>query len=85
MDDYTNFLKLIISEKQIELKMIVGTHGQIYVDETMIKQIIVNLVKNSVDFVPKIDGKISIRVEKDGISNLLFIVEGDGRAYPLRS
>ncbi len=78
MDDCMNLLKPIISEQQIELKMIVGTDGQILVDENMIKQVIVNLVKNSVDFVPRIDGKISIKVEKDGISNLLFVVEDNG-------
>jgi signal transduction histidine kinase len=38
----------------------------------------VNLVKNAVDFVPDTNGKISIRVEKDGDSNLLFIIEDNG-------
>jgi signal transduction histidine kinase len=71
-------LKPIISEQQIELKMIIDTDEQILVDENMIEQVIVNLVKNSVDFVPKINGKISIRVQKDGISNLLFVVEDNG-------
>jgi signal transduction histidine kinase len=78
MDNCMNLLKPIISEQQIELKMIVDTDEQILVDENMIEQVIVNLVKNSVDFVPKINGRISIRVEKDGTSNLLFVVEDNG-------
>lgn len=78
VDDCMNMLKPLIVEKQIELKSIVDFHGQIIVDENMIKQVIVNLVKNSVDFVPENNGKISIRVEKDGASNLLFTVEDNG-------
>lgn len=78
MDDCMNILKPFIMEKQIELKSIQVAHGQIYVDEDLIKQVIVNLVKNAVDFVPKINGRILIRVEKDGNSNLLFIVEDNG-------
>jgi signal transduction histidine kinase len=78
MDDCMNLLKPIIAEKQIELKIVVGICGEIHADENMLKQVIVNLVKNSVDFVPKIDGKIIIKVEKDGTSDLLFIVEDNG-------
>ena len=78
MDDCMNILKPFIVEKQIELKSIQVTHGEIYVDENLIKQVIINLVKNAVDFVPKTNGKISIRVEKDGNSNLLFVVEDNG-------
>ncbi len=75
MDDCMNLLKPIIVEKQIELKMVVCIHGKIHADENMIKQVIVNLVKNSVDFVPEIDGRTVIQVEKNGTSNLLFTVE----------
>jgi signal transduction histidine kinase len=78
VDDCMNILKTLIVEKQIELKSIVDFHGQIIGDENMIKQVIVNLVKNSIDFVPENNGKISIRVEKDGASNLLFTVEDNG-------
>lgn len=78
MDDCMNLLKPIIAEKQIELKIVVDMSGQIYADENMIKQVIVNLVKNSVDFVPKIDGKITIKIEKDRTSDLLFVVEDNG-------
>ena len=65
-------------EKQIELKSIQLVSEKIYVDENLVKQVIINLVKNAVDFVPQINGRISIRVEKDRNSNLLFIVEDNG-------
>ena len=78
MDDCMNILKPFLVEKQIELKSVQITHGYIHADENLIKQVIINLVKNAIDFVPKANGKISIRVEKDGNSNLLFIVEDNG-------
>jgi len=78
IDDCMDLLKPIIIDKQIELKVVVCICGQIYVDESLIKQVIVNLVKNSVDFVPKTGGKISIKIDKDGTSNLLFTVEDNG-------
>ena len=78
MDDCMNVLKPMISEKQIELKTIVDTTEKIYADENMLKLVLVNLVKNSVDFVPTIGGKITIKVEKDEVSNMVFTVEDNG-------
>ena len=43
-----------------------------------IEQVLVNLVKNAVDFVPEIGGKITITVEKDQDSTMLFCVEDNG-------
>ncbi|MDE1838370.1 MAG: HAMP domain-containing histidine kinase [Thaumarchaeota archaeon] len=77
MDECANLLQPLIVGKLIELK-IVGVNELIYADKNRIEQVIVNLVKNSVDFVPKIDGKITIVVEKDGSSNLLFSVRDNG-------
>lgn len=78
MDDCMDILKPFIAEKQIELKSIQSTQGQIYVDENLFKQVIINLVKNAVDFVPETSGKILIRVERDENSNLLFTIEDNG-------
>jgi signal transduction histidine kinase len=78
MDDCMDLLKPLIAEKQIELKSIQAVHGQIHVDENLFKQVIINLVKNAVDFVPDSNGKISIRIENGGNSNLLFIIEDNG-------
>ncbi|MDE1878845.1 MAG: HAMP domain-containing histidine kinase [Thaumarchaeota archaeon] len=77
MNECADLLQPLIVGKSIELK-IVGMDGLIYADKSRIEQVIVNLVKNSIDFVPKIDGKITIVVEKDGFSNLLFSVRDNG-------
>ncbi|MDE1769578.1 MAG: HAMP domain-containing histidine kinase, partial [Thaumarchaeota archaeon] len=77
MDDCMDLLKPLIVEKQIELKLEVGLHEFINADRGRIEQVIVNLIKNSIDFVPQDDGKITIRVEKYG-SSLLFTVEDNG-------
>lgn len=77
LDGCAELLKPLILEKQIELKIEVGSHDSINADRSRLEQVIVNLVKNSIDFVPEINGKIAIKVEKDG-SSLLFTVEDNG-------
>jgi len=78
MDGCAVLLQSLIVGKQIELKMEVEANGLIYVDKSRIEQVIVNLVKNSIDFVPETDGKITIVVKKDRSSNLLFFVMDNG-------
>lgn len=78
MDGCAVLLQPLIVEKQIELKIEVDVNGLIYVDKSRFEQVIVNLVKNSIDFVPETDGKITITVKKDGSSNLLFFVKDNG-------
>ncbi len=78
MDGCADILQSLIVGKQIELKIEVGVNEQIYADKSRIEQVIVNLVKNSIDFVPEIDGKITIVVKKDMSSNLLFFIEDNG-------
>ena len=78
MDGCTDLLQPLIVGKQLELKIVGGVNGRIYADKSRIEQVIVNLVKNSIDFVPETDGKITIVVEKDGSSNLLFSVKDNG-------
>lgn len=78
MNDCMHALKPIVAEKQIELIMMIDNDEKIYADENMLKLVLVNLVKNSVDFVPEIGGKIIIKIEKDGVSNLMFTVEDNG-------
>jgi len=45
--------------------------------------VIISLVKNSIDLVPAIDGKITIRVEKEENSHLLFTIEDNGKGVKL--
>ena len=53
-------------------------------DSKRIEQVISNLVKNSVDFVPEKDGKITIRAEVDETyQNVIFTVEDNGIGIPL--
>ena len=78
MDECAVLLQPLIVGKQIELKITVETNGIIYADKSRIEQVIINLVKNSIDFVPETDGKITIIVKNDGSSNLMFFVTDNG-------
>jgi signal transduction histidine kinase len=83
-----NILELepLTQDKQIEFKAeIIPTSGnaKVLCDAERIEQVIGNLVKNSVDFVPKQGGKITIRTEFDVISKMVtFTVEDNGIGIP---
>ena len=68
-------LTLLTVEKQIDLKSdIRTTKGDVvFCDPKRIEQVLWNLVKNSVDFVPEKGGRIVIRIEKEPNSNSQFI------------
>jgi signal transduction histidine kinase len=72
----------ITVEKQIELKSDIRTTKEdiVFCDPKRIEQVLSNLVKNSVDFVPEQGGRIIIRTEKERNSNseILFTVEDNG-------
>jgi signal transduction histidine kinase len=72
----------ITVEKQIELKSDIRTakEDSVFCDPKRIEQVLSNLVKNSVDFVPDIGGIIIIRVEKgqNANSEFIFTVEDNG-------
>lgn len=78
MDECAVLLQPLIVGKQIELQITVEANGIIYADKSRIEQVIINLVKNSIDFVPETDGKITIIVKNDGSSNLMFFVIDNG-------
>ena len=71
----TNITKLIketISElrpltlaKKIYLNADIKANGTVFCDPNRIEQVLSNLIKNSIDFVPDTDGKITVRVQKD--------------------
>ncbi|PWU79131.1 MAG: hypothetical protein DLM72_18990 [Candidatus Nitrosopolaris wilkensis] len=56
-------LKSIIEDQQLSLKFDVRTTGTIFCDPQRVEQVLSNLLKNSFDFVPKNNGKITMRVE----------------------
>src|SRR6476620_5186863 len=80
-------LEPITKEKKIEFNAeIIPPADSINVicDSKRIEQVISNLVKNSIDFVPEKGGKISIRAEADEIyQNVIFTVEDNGIGIPL--
>ena len=72
----------ITLEKQIDLKSDIRTTKEdiVFCDPKRIEQVLWNLVKNSVDFVPEKGGRIVIRIEKEPNSNshFIFTVEDNG-------
>jgi signal transduction histidine kinase len=80
-------LEPLTDDKNIEFKAeILPPFDKVNVlcDQKRIDQVIANLVKNSVDFVPENGGKITIRAESDETSkNVTFTVEDNGVGIPL--
>ena len=79
-------LEPIIKDKQIKFKAEIIPQAKLSVicDSKRIEQVISNLVKNSVDFVPEKGGKITIRAEVDETyQNVTFTVEDNGIGIPL--
>jgi signal transduction histidine kinase len=87
--DIAEFINTTISdltpitvEKQIELISEIRTTKEdvVFCDTKRIEQVLWNLVKNSVDFVPEKGGRIVIRIEKEPNSNshFIFTVEDNG-------
>ena len=80
-------LEPLTEDKQIELKAEIippSDKVSILCDVKRIEQVIANLVKNSVDFVPEGGGRITIRAESDeGTHNVMFSVEDNGSGIPV--
>lgn len=64
-------------EKQITINADLKTSGMIFCDSNRIFQIISNLIKNSIDFIPQKGGQITVRVE-DKNDDIVFTVEDNG-------
>src|SRR6185437_10677961 len=88
-----DFISIIENDnKNIDLKIdfkISDIESKIYCDPQRIKQVLGNLIKNSIDFVPVNGGIITIRVErytwKEGNNQsdkMLFTVEDNGTGIP---
>ena len=76
-------LKPLASDKKIDLKADIQVDGTIFCDPNRVGQVLSNLIKNSIDFVPDDGGgKVTVRVERDddfGASKMtLFTVEDNG-------
>jgi signal transduction histidine kinase len=71
-------LKPLTIDKQVELKSDIRTAGKVFCDPKRIEQVLSNLIKNSIDFVPSKNGKIIVRAEKGEDSKAIFTVEDNG-------
>jgi signal transduction histidine kinase len=79
---FTEF-KPLADERKIDLVVDKRTSGTIECDLQRTIQVLSNLIKNSIDFVPKDNGRIVIRVEDEKSDsednrNVLFTVEDNG-------
>ena len=87
VQDNLSELKPITKDKRIEFSTEIippADSVNVFCDSKRIEQVISNLVKNSVDFVPEKGGKIMIRAETDETSkNVTFTVEDNGIGIPL--
>jgi signal transduction histidine kinase len=75
-------IKPLTTAKQIELKLEIKITGIVHCDPSRIEQVLSNLIKNSIDFVPAKDGRIIVRVEKGDDSKAVFTVEDNGIGIP---
>jgi PAS domain S-box-containing protein len=77
----TTNLFSIIQEKGIELEIKDSSAGDIFSDENRIQQVLENLIKNSVDFVPEKGGKILVEI-KNSHDFVTFSVKDNGIGIP---
>jgi len=77
--------KPLAAENGINLQSDLRVSGSVKCDPQRIGQVLSNLVKNSLDFVPKGNGQITIRAEGDSMddpSKVTFTVEDNGTGIP---
>lgn len=75
-------LKPLGAKKQVSIESDIKAKGTVTCDPKRISQVLSNLVKNSLDFVPEKEGKIIIGVEKGADSNAVFTVQDNGSGIP---
>jgi PAS domain S-box-containing protein len=83
INDIAEELVRYLRDKNIQLEKDIRTAGNTYCDQKRVGQVISNLVKNSVDFIPDNGGKIVIRAEENGDSLIVITVEDNGPGIPL--
>jgi len=77
-------LSIFAKEKKITLELDLKTSGKIFCDPKRINQVLSNLIKNSIDFVPKNNGLIKLTVEKN-TKSFVFSVTDNGTGIPVES
>ncbi len=84
LTESTESLKIFTAETKIVIELDLNTSGKIFCDPKRIKQILANLIKNSVDFVPKDSGLIKVTVEKNPKS-FVFTITDNGPGIPVEN
>jgi signal transduction histidine kinase len=83
VDSNIQEFKRLADEKDVEIKSDIQYEGIVRCDQRRIDQVITNLIKNAIDFVPPNTGKILIRVSEDKDKHaLVFSVEDNGTGIP---
>jgi signal transduction histidine kinase len=79
----TNLLefKPLADQKNVEIESDIQYDGPVYCDKRRIDQVITNLIKNAIDFVPANTGKIILRVSKKE-NKIIFSIEDNGSGIP---
>lgn len=68
-------------QKNTKIDADIQYNGVVYCDQRRIDQVITNLIKNAIDFVPADTGKIMLRVSKKE-NQIIFSVEDNGIGIP---
>jgi signal transduction histidine kinase len=81
VDSNIQEFKRLADEKNAEIKSDIQYEGLVHCDQRRIDQVITNLIKNAIDFVPSNTGKILIRVSNK-MDAIVFSVEDNGTGIP---
>jgi signal transduction histidine kinase len=73
--------KPLADQKNTKIDADIQYNGVVYCDQRRIDQVITNLIKNAIDFVPADTGKIMLRVSKKE-NQIIFSVEDNGIGIP---
>lgn len=84
VDQVITEFKPLCDEQKIELYSDVRTSGTVRCDPQRVNQVLSNMIKNSIDFVPKKGGRIIVRAEENSSNkdSITFTVEDNGTGVP---
>jgi signal transduction histidine kinase len=84
VDQVITEFKPLCDEQAIELDSDVRTSATVRCDPQRVNQVLSNMIKNSIDFVPKKGGRIIIRAEENSSDKdlITFTVEDNGTGVP---
>jgi signal transduction histidine kinase len=84
LDENIKSLSILANDKKVALELDLKTSGKIFCDPKRINQVLSNLIKNSIDFVPKNIGLIKLTIEKNP-NSFLFTVTDNGPGIPVEN